>query len=191
MTNAQILGESRQFKIDADRLMEELGLPGLLSSFGRVEFTGSYAADLMMNGDIDILVLGLFERADVQRALNSIIDSTRLRGYDFQDFVAYSHPDLPTGYYLGLKARVEGYLRLWKMDIWFLDGNRAEAEEYMRLLSEELTPEAKLAILKLKKYRNERVPGIQSTVIYDAVLRHGITTIKDFRAYLSRQRTLQ
>ncbi|MCX6377719.1 MAG: hypothetical protein NTU88_17100 [Armatimonadetes bacterium] len=191
MTNAQLLNESGRFKLDADRLLEELGLPCILSSFGQVEFTGSYALDLMMNGDIDILVHGQFERADVQRALNAIMDSTRLRGYDFQDFVTYSHPELPTGYYLGLKARVEGYPRLWKIDIWFLDRNRAEAQEYMRLLRENLTPETKLAILKLKKYRNERLPGILSTIIYDAVLRHGIMTIKDFKAYLSRQRTFQ
>jgi len=191
MTKAQLLNESRRFKLDADRLLDELGLPGLLSSFGRVEFTGSYAVELMMNGDIDILVCGQFERADVQRALNAIIDSTRLRGYDFQDFVVYSHPELPTGYYLGLKARVEGYPRLWKIDIWFFERNRAEAQEYMRLLREKLTPEGKLAILKLKKYRNERLHGVESTSIYDAVLRHGIRTIKDFKAYLSRQRTFR
>lgn len=50
----EILKLSQQVKKDADSLILKSKLIEILKKHGKVEFTGSYAADLMIEGDIDI-----------------------------------------------------------------------------------------------------------------------------------------
>lgn len=49
-----LLKQSNKWKQEATKLLGKSGLENILKKFGEVEFTGSYAADLMLGGDGDV-----------------------------------------------------------------------------------------------------------------------------------------
>jgi len=56
-TIGSLTEKSRTTKLIADRIIEEYQLSAILSKFGHIYFTGSYAADVMINRDIDLYVV--------------------------------------------------------------------------------------------------------------------------------------
>jgi len=177
--NKVIIENSKRVKRDAHKLLVDSGLIEILGRFGKVELTGSYALDLMLTGDIDIHLFGDFERDRAILILNELIKNTKFTGYMFFDWVSFRNPNFPTGYYLGLKQKVDGYEKQWKIDIWLIKKARKESIKYMELVKN-CTEEQKEAILVLKEWRDKNDPGLSSTKIYDAVLREGIRTVSGF-----------
>lgn len=179
----RILDKSKAVKKNADKLLKDSKLLDILSNFGKVEVTGSYALDLMLTGDIDIHVFGKFDRKKALEALNYLVEKTNFTGYMFFDWVSFHNPNFPTGYYLGLKQKVEGYEKQWKIDIWLIEKARKESIDCMEL-AQNCTPEERITILILKEWRDANDPSLSSTVIYDAVLNKGIKTKEDFKKLL-------
>ena len=180
-----LLKKSREVKKDADKILYDSKLIKILEKFGEVEITGSYAADLMMTGDIDIHLFGKFDIVKAKEILNSIIDQTTFTGYMFFDWVTYRNLDFPVGYYIGLKQKIKGYEHQWKIDIWLVEKDRDESIKYMQKLRN-VTDQEKLAILSLKKWRDEKRLDLSSTKIYDAVIDKGTRTIQEFKKELRR-----
>lgn len=175
----EILEKSKQVKKDADKLLAESKLVEILGRFGVVEITGSYALDLMFSPDIDIHLFGQFDRKKALDVLNTIMNETKLTGYMFFDWVTYKNPAFPNGYYLGIKQKMEGYDKQWKVDIWLIPEARPENISYMELLKN-CNEEEKITILMLKEWRDENNPGLSSTEIYDAVMKNNIKSIEEF-----------
>lgn len=178
--NKEILARSKQVKKDADKLLSDSKLLELLGRFGKVEITGSHALDLMLTGDIDIHLFGQFDRKKAQEVLDALIVETKMTGYMFFDWVTYQNPAFPNGYYLGIKQKMDGYNKQWKIDIWLISEARPENINYMELLKN-CSEEEKIAILTLKEWRDESDPGLSSTEIYDAVMKKGIKTVEEFK----------
>lgn len=178
-----LIKKSREIKKDADKILSDAKLIKILANYGEVEITGSYATDLMMTGDIDIHLFGQFDRKKAKLILNNLIEKTKFTGYMFFDWVTYRNPAFPVGYYIGLKQKVKGYEHQWKIDIWLVEKDRAESVKYMQKLRKVTDPE-KLAILSLKKWRDEKCPDLSSAKIYDAVIDMGVRTIQEFKKEL-------
>jgi len=75
----------------------------------------------------------------------------------------------------------------WKLDIAFWLGEGIHPEPVHEAIVQQLTPEARLTILRIKDawyqlpaYRRE----VSRTDIYDAVLQHGVRTLADIDDYL-------
>ncbi len=178
---------SQKVYCDATKILDDSKLIGLLSRFGKTEITGSYAANLMWDADIDIHVFGKFSRQDVQQILDTLIGETSFLGYMFFDWVKYQNPNFPHGYYLGLKQSLDGYKKQWKIDIWFIDDDRKESRENMTRLKN-LTEDQKNAILRLKEYRDKNDLNFPSMKIYDAVIKNKIRSVDQFKIL---QKTLE
>lgn len=78
----------------------------------------------------------------------------------------------------------------WKIDISFWLGEGVRPEPLHDAIEQQLTPETRLTILRIKDawyqlpaYRNE----VYSTDIYDAVLQHGVRTLAEFDQYLAER----
>lgn len=160
-------------------MLENSRLIEVLSRHGKAEFTGSYAHDLMMSGDIDIHLFGEFDRESAKQALDELIDKTKFTGYMFFDWVEYQNPKWPRGYYIGFKQIMPGYSYQWKIDVWLLDKETEASIKYSEMLKN-ASEEERQTILELKYYCKKNNPMAESTEIYDAVFKDNDRTIAEF-----------
>lgn len=183
---SDILKQSKKWKQDAADLLQNSGIENILKKSGNVIFSGSYASDLMMSGDIDIYVVNKsFSKKRVLEIFNKLANSCSFEGYLFFDWKSNKHPDFPSAYYIGLKKKISK--TKWKIDIWFLKPADLHKLNYYDLDADEINKEQKFAILKLKDYRNKFFKNISSKLVYDMVLMHKITTIQGFRKYIKNK----
>lgn len=178
-----LLSKSKRYRRLAGKILQESKIISILKDFGKVELTGSYAADLMMNGDIDIYVINSsFSKNRVLDVFNKIVKSCKFQGYLFYDWKSHKHSEFPSGYYIGLKTKK--YNDKWKIDIWFITRKEVRRIRYFNLKEMDIDKEKTLVILRLKDYRNKLPQNIPSNIIYDAVLENNIFTVPDFKKYL-------
>ncbi|MFH2062906.1 MAG: hypothetical protein ABIJ46_02005 [bacterium] len=173
--------ESETLKSDATRLLRHLDLVGRLEKFGHVRPTGSYAADLMTVPDIDLYVVGQWDRAAVRKIFVGLLDALPVKGLLFFDWVRYRHPDFPRAYYIGIKDNFRG--RKWKVDIWFLTERQVKSLPYADWSQVEVSPTQRRAIIGFKEYRDRRGLAIPSFMVYEAVLRHGLLKRQEIEEY--------
>ncbi|MDD4994861.1 MAG: hypothetical protein PHW53_00070 [Patescibacteria group bacterium] len=178
--------QSKKWKREAVNLLQDSGVENILKEFGDVIFTGAYAADLMMSGDIDIYVVNKsYSKKKVLEIFNKLTNFCSFEGYLFFDWKKNKHPDFPSAYYVGLKKKINK--TKWKIDIWLLTPEDLHKLPYFSLKPDEISKEQKLAILKFKNYRNKFFQNISSKIIYDIVLKHNITTVKVFKKYIKNK----
>lgn len=140
------------YKKDAAALLKKSKLIELLSRFGKVHFTGSYAYDLMLNPDIDIyLETENPSRETAKKILDALIDQGVWNGYMFFDWKKFRRPQFPKSYYLGLKIDWLG--KRWKVDIWLFAQIPTKLLTLEKLLRTS-DGETRLKILKQKEYKN-------------------------------------
>jgi len=184
-TNQKLLIESKRLKKTADRLLADSGLVTILGRYGQVTFHGGYAADLLMNGDIDIYVVSKsFTKKSVLKIFNAIVKSTTFNSYWLADYKKFTHKRgiFPNAYYIGLKTRVNG--EKWKIDIWFFNPNELKKLEQFDIDKSNITHQQKLAILELKAWRNKYNPKISGHHIYQAILENNVKTIAGLKKFI-------
>lgn len=181
--------QSAKYRKMADELLSSSGLISVLEKIGKVNFVGSYKADLMMHGDIDIHILREkpFSKEETLQIFNIIVKSTKFNSYYIGDWNGGNiHPEFPEGYYIGLKTKFAD--EKWKIDIWLV--SYAEQEKfdkiYLDITKENLSDEQKEAILKFKKYRNEKGIKISGQMIYEMVLKRNIKDIGQFQIEIEK-----
>jgi len=174
---------SQNYKKQADQLLSDKGLAAFLATFGSFSFTGAYAHDIMMSGDIDILISKPtgYSNKEVLAIFNSLYLANNFRSYflkgDWQD--PRLGQEFPIGYYIGLKEKIKE--ESWKIDIWFVSTAEAKRLEKTDLLSKKrINEKEKALILKIKKYRQDNNLSFSSQTIYQAVLEQRIVSFEDF-----------
>lgn len=169
MNKSGLVNQSKQFKKEADQLLQESGIIPVLEQYGQVQFTGSYEYDLMLSGDIDIYVINPKVTKNLAvKALNEFIGQGFFKGYLFYDFEKYDLDDSRIkGYYIGLKIPWQD--RKWKIDIWFTKGE-PKRDRVLRKRMARLTGKERLQILKLKQFRDKQELNIDSYTIYQVAL---------------------
>ncbi len=173
---------SENLKIRGAKLLEESGLIKNLQNFGEVHIVGSFAANLLVNGDIDISVIReeSFTQEEALEILKFLYKAGGFRSYfiggDWNDPRAGN--EFPDGYYLGMKTK--NGIETWKIDIWFLDTKEFEVRKNSLQIQEvELTTDQRELILRLKRERNEKKLPVSSQTIYEAVLNEGATSLEE------------
>lgn len=190
---AQLLQRQQALQDESRQVLEELNLPALLSAGGVVRQVGSSVLGLMVWRDIDLAVsspgLGI---ARVWETLQPLYTHPRVRRIRYlNESGSYNSTGLQIDerYYFGVYYDTNAGNE-WKIDVsfWLMQG--IHPEPVHDAISQQLTPETRLAILWIKDiwyqlpmYRNE----VYSTDIYDAVLQHGVRTPGEFDKYLAQR----
>jgi hypothetical protein len=185
MSNNELNLLSKKIKKEADLLLNKSGLVNFLSKYGEVHIRGSYELDLMLDGDIDIYVINKRNNKNtILKIFNRLIVEAKFDGYIFYDFYKKTRKYFPKGYYVGLKTRYNK--RKWKIDIWFMKKMDKRSDDLINYVKARLNNKNRGQILKLKSYCKNKNLNISSHLVYLAVIRHGITTIKDLKKNLDK-----
>jgi hypothetical protein len=183
-----LLQRQRLLQEEAQNVLKELNLVELLRTAGVVRQTGSTVLGLMVWRDIDLQVSS--PRLSLERAFEIIHP---LLTHPHVKHVRYLHQsdhfklaDLDERYFFMVYYERPGQAE-WKLDISFWLGEGIRPEPLHDAMTQQLTPESRLTILRIKEvwyqlpaYRVE----VASTDIYDAVLQHGVRTLAEFDQYL-------
>lgn len=184
----QLLSRQRQLQDEAQQVLEDLNLLEVLGTVGMVRQTGSFATGLMVWRDIDLQVSSPGLRiAQAFTLLRPLL--THPRAKQAQYFHQSDHfklSGLDERYFFMVFYEPEECPE-WKLDISFWLGEGIHPEPVHEAIVQQLTPEARLTILRIKDawyqlpaYRRE----VSSTDIYDAILQHGVRTLAEFDDYL-------
>jgi hypothetical protein len=191
MTTQQL---NEQLKEEAHVLLYGQGLHPILQSYGEVHHAGSYALDLMTWRDLDIFLevedLSLLPFFELGGRINEALQPVKM---NFRNELAGGTTGLPYGLYWGICLGNES-AGAWKIDIWAVESPEcSRLLEYGDRLSEQLTEEARPAILEIKA-ACRKDPGYRRSYhsgdIYSAVLDHGIRNTKAFYHYLSEKASI-
>lgn len=180
-----LLDVSNQYKEIANEFMGSSQLLTVLERYGRIEFEGAYAGNVMLHGDVDIKVVHQtdFNQDEMFAILKDIHDtcSNNIRSL----FIKADWDDprfgqqYPYGRYIGLKTSLND--ERWKFDIWFISEAEATRDRGVLDISKiNLTEEQRLRILEFKQYRKDHELKVSGQEIYEAVIEKGITNPEEY-----------
>lgn len=167
---------------EAQAIMDRLGLPVALRAFGDARVVGSVATDLLVELDIDIHVL--LPDPDQYRAMNAIyrlfLDRDDVPEVRISDYRSNA----------GLKLGIDAYpgpSGLWSIDVMVTDRPERTGFALAERIRREMTPAQRLAILAIKgdHYCRGLLEGGVSMRIYEAVLEHGVATIRSYHEHMA------
>jgi hypothetical protein len=179
-----LLEISDNYKKTGEDFLNDSGLISILERYGRVEFEGAFAGNVMLHGDVDMKVVKEddFTNDDIFKLAREVYDiCSNIRSV----FVKADWDDprlgqqFPIGKYLGLKTYLNE--ERWKFDIWLIsEEEHAKVRTSLDISKMSLTEEQRMKILEFKKYRKDNNLKISGQEIYEAVLEKGITEPKLF-----------
>ena len=185
-----LLQRQNMLQNEAQVVINELNVVRLLSNTGIVKVHGSSVVGLMTWRDIDIAVSS--PRLSIERAyevMTPLLTHPRVKQVQYLNQSGPFYLEgLPDERYFFMIMYDSGAETDWKIDISFWLGEDAYTEPIHDMIVQKLTPETRLAILRIKavwwkqpSYRQE----VSSVDIYDAVLLHGVCSLDEFDQYLS------
>ncbi|MBE9914862.1 hypothetical protein G8C92_12535 [Paenibacillus donghaensis] len=193
MLDDELLVRQKALQAEAGEVAEELKLMDLLSRAGEPVRVGSSALGLMVWRDLDITVIcpRLDKRVAAQIASELMLHAG-VRELKFINDTGMwnTDPTYPDGLYLGLKYKsLQG--KEWKLDIWFVDEpDRQPDLGHLKTMPEQLTPQRRESILRIKSIWAERAEygkTVRSYDIYTAVLNDDVRTLDQFQEWLEHR----
>ena len=186
--NTTISDTNQQIKKEADDILYRQELFSIISGYGIPHITGSYALNLMTWRDLDIYIqkenMTEAEFFQLGAAINLQFRPVKM---SYRNERITKTKGLPHGLYWGVYLGNERK-DAWKIDIWAVD--EKECQRLLKFCNEiaaRLTPISVKTILGIKSIcwqDSEYRRSYTSSDIYEAVLVHGITGLKEFRNYL-------
>lgn len=182
------LQEQAELKKQADEILKELNLLVILKKYGEITFVGSYALDLMVKKDIDIVVTSIMDYKNFLEFVNYLFPKKNIYGLNLQDFSKSIYPNRPYGIYCGITYLIKPDT-FWKIDVWFMTKEENGAKKLVDWVKEKLTNENREIILKIKNEMLNTKHGkeISGMDVYKAVLEKGIKDLNGFRDYLKEK----
>jgi hypothetical protein len=146
-----------ELQAEANAVAVDLQLDELLGTMGDPVRVGSAALGLMVRRDLDITVVcraldaattGAVWQLGARLALHERVWQVQLRNDTGHWNIDRAYPD---GLYLGLRYRsAQG--DDWNLDIWFVDQPERQPDlAHLKSMPARLTPEARTAILQIKR----------------------------------------
>jgi len=180
-----LLTMSDRYTKTADDILQSSGLAHVLGKYGRIEFEGAYAGNVMLHGDIDIKVIRKekFTVDDIFIILRDLHDTC---GDNFRSYFLKRDWDdprigeqFPNGQYIGLKT-YRGDER-WKCDIWFMtEAESVRDKQKIDISKTKLSEKQRMTILEFKEYSKEHNLKVSGQEIYEAVLERGESEPADY-----------
>ena len=187
----QLLQRQAILQNEAQTIVKELDLVRLLSNAGTVRVHGSSVLGLMTWRDIDVGVSS--PRLSIERVyevMMPLLTHPRVKQVRYlNESGSFNATGLPRDErYFFMVFYDNGSESDWKIDISFWLDEGVRSEQIHNMIEQQLTPETRLIILRIKdvwwkqpSYRQE----VSSVDIYDAVLQCGVRTLDEFDQYLS------
>lgn len=141
---------SQQVYEDAKSLLEDTEIIDIFNKFGKVHIVGSYAANLMWDRDIDIVVVTDTPQESAIKAINDLARSEKFQKLEFGDFKNHPKENRPESFIVNARKEWKG--EKWEIETWFVTelGDRLETIEKLKNLSDK----DKEAIIERKKQRS-------------------------------------
>jgi hypothetical protein len=187
----ELLARQDALQAEADAVLVDLDLLRILSEVGRPVRTGSAALGLMVARDIDVTTLcPVLQATGIFDAVRSLSVHPRIRRLAFRNDTGRWNvdPAYPDGLYWQVEYVAAAGVA-WNLDLWFLlEGTTQFDLEHMRTLPPRLTPDTRLAILRIKEALHDPTVGqrVRGYEVYEAVLDHDVRTPAEFRDRLRR-----
>jgi hypothetical protein len=185
--DAALLSRSREREARAREILDRLGLQEAWARFGRPVLVGAVAHGLAWDPDIDLEVY--CPKLSPDHGFAVLARAVREPGVLAAVF--QNHLPGPDGaYYWRLDFRdTDG--TDWKIDMWSApdDYPLPRGETLVGPLARALSPDAKLAILRLKAWRSATGIGLLSIDLYRAVLDGGVRDPEGLSAWLAGNET--
>lgn len=182
-----LLTRSREQGRRAREILDLLGLIEAWSRFGRPVLVGAVAHDLALDPDIDLEVY--CPRLEPEHGFTVLARAARIPGV--VETLYQDHRGGPDGaLYWRIRYRdAEG--TDWKVDMWSApdDYALARGETLVGPLARALTPETRLALLRLKDWRAATGAELLSIDLYRAVLDGGVRDPAGLTAWRERNET--
>lgn len=183
-----LLKRQEELQKEGKELLEKAKILEFLSQFGQIEIGGSMDSGLMVWPDIDLGVISeelseenYWKMVKFFYGLNNYYHSLYI-----QDFRESVNPRSPKGLYIGIKIKF--HEKMWKVDVWYIQPRREGEKNPNDWIKEGLNDDNRKIILEIKnqvwqdpKYRKE----FFSVDIYEAVFKHGVKDLEDFKKYLA------
>ena len=183
-----LLNTDRTLRTEADALLESRGLRRLIEQHAPIHVVGSYALELMVWRDLDVLMdapgITVEEFFDLGKSITTALSPWKMFFTNNRD---HEGAPEPRGLYWGIRL---GDIKTgsWKIDLWAFEpeDTRQKILEYEHLKGR-LNQQNRLTILRLKsqlwrdaRYRDQ----VTSQDIYHAVLEHKAHSLADFWSYI-------
>ncbi len=177
--------QEQEFEKEAREIILDLKL-SKLSAYGTFEIVGSMLLHTMLYPDIDITVRSTPENEKgYWETTQSLLKHPQIEKLILMDTRTTSQAMYPRGLYIG--GSYKGKQNIWNLDIWFFRILESDEPNNNEWLKNNITDQQRKSILLLKdaaiksgKYKT----NIFSMDVYDAVMKHDITTIQEFNDYL-------
>ncbi|MBB2698190.1 UNVERIFIED_ORG: hypothetical protein GGD59_003707 [Rhizobium esperanzae] len=191
---SDLLEAQRQLQSEADEIVRQLHLDELLGAIGNPTRVGSSAMGLMVRRDIDITVScprldarTLEAFAGIGARLMQMAESVVAVRFRNDTGEWNTEPDkYPDGLYLWLSVRARNQ-SMWTVDIWLVDQpDRQPDLAHLKTLMPRMNDQDRETILRIKKALAERLQTkgtISSTLVYEAVMDHGVRTVDEFESW--------
>ena len=173
------------YKETASSFLESSKLLSVLEKYGKIEFEGAYAGNVMLHGDVDIKVIreNDYTQDEMFTILRDIHDTCGNNIRSLFIKADWDDPRLgqqfPSGRYIGLKTYVND--ERWKFDVWFIsEAENTRDRGKLDISKIELSEEQRLKIILFKQYRKEHGLKVPGQEIYEAVLEEGITNPDEY-----------
>lgn len=182
MTEAR--AHASQLHQEANRLLKETNLEGLLTQYGAVDLGGSFAYDLLVDRDLDFGVTVKDMTPQIRSEIAALFTLQSwcygIHMVDRINFKPLSNLGAPLGLYLGLTIPFPN--NRWNIDVWFMVGDTLPISDITELI-ENATAEQKETILQIKyelMQSGQKEKGVTSTAIYKAVLLNNCSDTQEF-----------
>ena len=106
---------SQQVHEDAKSLLEDTEIIDIFKNLGTVYIVGSYAADLMWDPDIDIVVLTDTPQESAIRAFNDLARKEKFQKLEFGDFKNFPKENRPESFIVNARKEWKGEKMIFKM----------------------------------------------------------------------------
>ena len=180
-----LLAISNSYREKANGFLNKSRLLETLQKYGRIEFEGAYAGNVMLHGDVDIIVIRdkEYTQDEIFIILKDIHDTCADNIRSLFIKADWDDPrfgqQYPYGRYIGLKTSLND--ERWKFDIWFISEAEAVRERGVLDISKtNLTEVQRIKILEFKQYRKDHGLKVSGQEIYVAVLEKEIIDPKEY-----------
>ncbi len=193
---AELLQQEVALRREAEALLAETGLFAKLGKFGDVRLGGALSYKLTVARDIDVHIQATDDspldayRGEILAVFSAIDTVKRLRMVDFDRW----EPDSgkPKGIWFGVEFVTP---IIWTLDLWITRRDIGLTQQRFELSADSkrriatLPDETRALILDLKHYLRDGYTGFRpSTLVYLAVLEHGVRTSAELDAFIDTTR---
>ena len=141
---------SQQVHQDAESLLKSTKIIDLFSAFGTVHTVGSYAANIMWDPDIDLVVITNKPQESAIKAVTLLAETEQFQKLEYGDFENHPMTNRPESFIVNARREWQG--QNWEIETWFVTklGDQLDLVKKLKHISEE----DKKSILEKKKQRS-------------------------------------